>query len=138
MKSITFVAVFEKEWWKKWQKTVMPTLLSAKKWKFAKENLIVEDVVLLTLSGKVKTSHTIAIMFAVHPDKNDLVKCGTVKFMSHDVKEKPEVCKAVMEEKEVAVQRLLLLVPATRPTQTIAQLVSSAQTTSYVQPSSSA
>ena len=36
---LAYVAEVEKEWWSKWIKTVLPTLLPIKKWKKEQENL---------------------------------------------------------------------------------------------------
>jgi hypothetical protein len=113
---VSFVSAIEKEWWNRWVKTVLPTLFPARKWKHEKDNLAVNDVVMLTFTGKVKDSHTLAMITEVHPDENNLVRKVTVKFRRKNAKELPTVCKSRMEEKVVAVQRLVLLVPAPRAT----------------------
>ena len=111
---VAFVSAIEKEWWDRWVKTVLPTLFPARKWKHVKDNLAVGDVVLVTFPGKVKDSHKYAMITEVHPDVNNLVRKVTVKFRRKNVKEPATVCKSKMEEKVVAVQRLVLLVPSPR------------------------
>ena len=111
---VAFVAAVEKEWWDRWKKFVFPTMFPLRKWKQEKDNLIVGDVVLLTFSGKVKDSYTLARVTEVHPDEKNLVRRVTVKFRRKNSQEDPNVCKSKMEEKVVAVQRLVLLVPAPR------------------------
>ena len=111
---VAFVSAIEKEWWDRWVKTVLPTLFPARKWKHVKDNLAVGDVVLVTFPGKVKDSHRYAMITEVHPDVNNLVRKVTVKFRRKNVKEPANVCKSKMEEKVVAVQRLVLLVPSPR------------------------
>ena len=111
---VAFVAAVEKEWWDRWVKFVLPTMFPLRKWKKEKDNLIVGDVVMLTFPGKVKDSFTLARVTEVHPDDNNLVRRVTVKFRRKNSKEDPNVCKSKMEEKIVAVQRLVLVVPAPR------------------------
>ena len=77
---VAFFSAIEKEWWNRWVKTVLPTLFPARKWKHEKDNLAVNDVVMLTFAGKVKDSHTLAMITEVHPDENNLVRKVTVKF----------------------------------------------------------
>ena len=79
-----------------------------------KDNLAVGDVVMVTFPGKVKDTHTLAMVTKVHPDENNLVRKVTVKFRRKNAKEPASVCQSKMEEKIVAVQRLVLLVPASR------------------------
>ena len=111
---VAYVAAVEKEWWDRWKKFVFPTMFPLRKWKQEKDNLIVGDVVLLTFSGKVKDTYTLARVTEVHPDEKNLVRRVTVKFRRKNSQEDPNVCKSKMEEKVVAVQRLVLLVPAPR------------------------
>ena len=111
---VAFISAIEKEWWDRWVKTVLPTLFPARKWKHVKDNLAVGDVVMVTFPGKVKDTHTLAMVTEVHPDDNNLVRKVTVKFRRKNTKEPASVCKSKMEEKVVAVQRLVLLVPAPR------------------------
>ena len=48
----------------------------------------------------------------VHPDDKNLVRRVTVRYRRKNSRESREVCKSKMEEKIVAVQRLVLLEPA--------------------------
>ena len=65
---VAYVAAVEKEWWVRWVKTVLPTMLPARKWKKVEENLVVGDVVMLTFAGKIKDGHILAKVTEVHPD----------------------------------------------------------------------
>jgi hypothetical protein len=77
-------------------------------------NLIVDDVVLLTFSGNVKDDYILARVTQVHPDEKNLVRRVTVKYRRKNAREARTVCRSKMEEKIVAVQRLVLLEPAPR------------------------
>ena len=112
---IAYVAAVEKEWWDRWIKIVLPTLLPAGKWKKEKENLVVGDVVGLTFANNFKDDYILARVTKVYPDENGLVRRVSVKYRRKNAREAREVCKSKMEEKIVAVQRLVLFVPAPRP-----------------------
>ena len=92
-------------------KTVLPTMLPAKKWKKEKDNLSVGDVVMLAFPGKIKDGYVLAKVTEVFMDSKGLVRRARVKFRRKNVGEKSNVCKSKMEEDVVAVQRLVLLVP---------------------------
>ena len=111
---LSYVAAVEKEWWERWIKTILPTMLPARKWKKKQANLVVGDVVLLIYSGKIKDDYVLARVTEVHPDGKNLVRRVTVKYRRRNTREPSDVCKSKMEEKIVAVQRLVLLVPAPR------------------------
>ena len=126
---VAFVAAVEKEWWNRWVKFVLPTMFPLRKWKKEIQNLKVGDVVMLTFTDKVKDRYTLARVTAVHPDDKNLVRRVTVKFRRKNIKEAPDVCRSKMEEKEVAVQRLALLVPAPSPTTSLSGPSSAASST---------
>ena len=107
---VNFVAALEQDWWERWLKTVMPSLLPARKWKKQMKNLAIGDVVLVIFPGKVKDSRALGIVTKVYPDGRGLVRKVTVRFRRKNVREAFNVCRSKMEEKDVAVQRLVLLV----------------------------
>ena len=112
---LAYIAAVEQDWWTRWIKTVLPTMLPAGKWKKEEKNLKVDDVVLLTFPGNVKDDYILAIVTQVHPDAKNLVRRVTVKYRRKNSKEAKDVCKSKMEEKIVAVQRLVLLESAPIP-----------------------
>jgi hypothetical protein len=112
---LAYVDAVEQEWWSRWIKTVLPTMLPVQKWKREEKNLIVGDVVLLTFHGNVKDDYILARVTEVHPDEKNLVRRVTVRYRRKNPREARMVCKSKMEEKIVAVQRLVLLEPAPRP-----------------------
>ena len=89
-------------------------MLPARKWKKEKDNLEVGDVVFLSFPKAVKDEYILAIVTKVLPDDKGLVRRVVVKYRRKNSKEPKSVCKSKMEEKVVAVQRLVLLVPAPR------------------------
>ena len=111
---LAYVAAVEKDWWERWVKNVLPTMLPAKKWKREEENLVVGDVVLLSFSGAIKDEYVLARVSEVLPDEKNLVRRVVVKYRRKNPREAWNMCKSKMEEKVVAVQRLSLLVPAPR------------------------
>ena len=105
-----YVATVESEWWKKWVKEVMPTLLPLPKWKKEQKNLQVGDVVQMWYQGNFKDNYRLAIVTKVYPDGKELVRTVSVKYRKRDQREPKEVyrSKPLIEEK-VAVQRLQLI-----------------------------
>ena len=65
---------------------------------------------LVIFPGKVKDSKALGIVTKVYPDGRGLVRKVTVRFRRKNVREAFNVCRSKMEEKDVAVQRLVLLV----------------------------
>ena len=110
---LNYVATVESEWWKKWVKEVMPTLLPYTRWKKEQKNLKPGDVVLMRYEGNVKDDYRLAMVEEIHPDAKGLVRTVTVKFKKKNKKEPKTVCKPgnLIKEK-VAVQRLHFLVSA--------------------------
>ena len=77
---LAYVAAVEQEWWSRWIKTVLPTMLPAKKWKKEQPNLTVGDVVMLTYPGHFKDDYVLAKVTQVHPDSKSLVRRVTVQY----------------------------------------------------------
>ena len=111
-KRIAYVAEVEREWWKKWMKSVLPTLLPVKRWKREQTNLQVGDVVMLTSAGSLKDTYKLARVTQTFPDDKNLVRKVKIKYRKRNVREDKGVCKSTRIEEDVAVQRLVLFEPA--------------------------
>ena len=107
---LSYIATVEDEWWKKWVKEVLPTMLPCRRWKRVEKNLAVGDIVLMWYPGNFKDDYRIAVVKDVHPDQQGLVRTVTVGYRLKNKKEPRHVfrSKPLVEEK-VAVQRLQLL-----------------------------
>lgn len=109
---LNYVATVESEWWKKWVKEVMPTLLPYTKWKKEQKNLKPGDIVLMRYQGNVKDDYRLAMVEEVHPDPKNLVRTVTVKFRRKNKREPRMVCRSKPKDlirEKVAVQRLHFL-----------------------------
>ena len=109
---LNYVATVESEWWKKWVKEVMPTLLPYTKWKKEQKNLKPGDIVLMRYQGNVKDDYRLAMVEEVHPDPKNLVRTVTVKFRKKNKREPRMVCRSKPKDlirEKVAVQRLHFL-----------------------------
>ena len=111
---LAYISSVENDWWRRWTKTVLPSMLPAKRWKKEQDNLNVGDVVLLCFPQAVKDEYILGKITEVLPDDKDLVRRVVVKYRRKNAKEPWNVCRSNMEEKIVAVQRLCLLVPVAR------------------------
>ena len=100
-------------WWSKWIKTVLPTLMPVRRWKFRKPNLSKGDVVMMLYSGNLRNDYRLAKVIKTYPDVKKLVRTVKVSYRKKDSREKPsEYRSKPLVEEEVSVQRLSLLVPA--------------------------
>ena len=109
---LNYVATVESEWWKKWVKEVMPTLLPYTRWKKEQKNLKPGDIVLIRYEGNVKDDYRLAMVEEVHPDPKNLVRTVTVKFRRKNKREPRLVCRSKPKDlirEKVAVQRLHFL-----------------------------
>ena len=110
---LAYITTVEDEWWRKWVREVLPTMLPCTRWKKKQENLSVGDVVLMWYLGNIKDNYRIAMVKEVHPDKKGLVRTVTVKYRVRNMREPMHVFKSKpLVEEKVAVQRLQLLEPA--------------------------
>ena len=116
---LAYVDAVEQELWSRWIKTVLPTMLPVQRWKREEKNLIVGDVVLLTFPGNVKDDYILARVPQVHTEEKNLVRRVSVKYKRKNAREARTVCRSKMEEKIVAVQRLVLLEPASSPSASV-------------------
>ena len=105
-----YVAAVETEWWKKWVKEVMPTLLPLPKWKKEQQNLMIGDIVMMWYEGNVKDNYRLAKICEVFPDEKGLVRTVRVQYRKKDIRESKEVYRyKPLTEEKVAVQRLQLI-----------------------------
>ena len=111
---VAFVAAVEKEWWDRWKVSVLPTLFPVRKCKKREDNLVPGDIFLLLKAGLVKDKYVLARVTKVYPDNQNLVRKVEVKYRRKNSREAPDVCKATMEIKDVAVQNLALIVAVPR------------------------
>ena len=107
---LAYVAEVESQWWAKWVKEVMPTLLPYTKWKKEQTNLRVGDVVLMEYKGNVKDDYRRAVVTEVFPDPKGLVRTVTVRYRQKVKSEPPDkIWKNQNIKEKVAVQRLYYL-----------------------------
>ena len=90
---LAFMAQVEKEWWERWIKVVLPTLLIYKRWKMKVRNLEVRKVVLLRYPGQFKSDYPLAKVVEVHPSADGLVRQVSVQFRKRNPKESPAAYK---------------------------------------------
>ena len=106
---LAYVSTVEHEWWKKWSKEVMPSLLPLPKWKRQQSNLQVGDVVHMWYEGNMKDEYRLAKVVEVFPDDKGLVRTVRVRYRKKNTKEPRGICKSKYTEEKVAVQRLQLI-----------------------------
>ena len=92
-------------------KQVLPTLVPIKRWRKAKDNLCIGDVVMIEYANPLKDEYRIGRVVAVHPDKSGLVRSVTVAYRRRDIREDSlEYKSKSLVEEIMAIQRLSLLV----------------------------
>jgi len=112
---LAYISQVEQEWWDRWVKSVLPTLLSYKKWKSKQDNFKVGDIVMLHYPKHFKDDYCLARVIKVHSDEDNLVgKDGeklirkvTICYRWRNPKESAEVyqTKPLITE-QVAIHRL--------------------------------
>ena len=104
---LAFISQVEKEWWDRWIKVVLPTLLSYKKWKLKRDNLREGELVMLRYNKQFKDDYCLAKVTQVHPNEDGLVRKVTVSYRKRNPKESKEVylSKPLISE-QVAIHRL--------------------------------
>ena len=107
---LAYITAVESQWWGKWIKEVLPTLLPCRKWKRKEENLSIGDVVLMWYPGNIKDDYRMARVVEVHPDPGGLIRTVTVAYRVKNKREPKEVFRVrPLVRERVAVQRLQLL-----------------------------
>ena len=109
------IAALTDRWWVKWSRDAFPLMCPRQKWTKERRNIKVGDIVMLVSANKLgKGSYKLARVHEVHPDKQGIVR--TVTIASRDkVKargEKPDEIKGGLTFNTMAVQRLVVLIPA--------------------------
>ena len=104
---LAFISQVEKEWWDRWIKVVLPTLLSYKKWKLKRDNLKEGELVMLRYNKQFKDDYCLAKVTQVHPNEDGLVRKVTVSYKKKNPKESKEIyiSKPLISE-QVAIHRL--------------------------------
>ena len=136
---LNYVEEVRKEWWRRWIRDVLPTLLPCNKWRKARRNLQCGDIVFIKYAGNVVDENCLAKILDVTKDTKGLVRTVRVEYRRRDSREKNDVCKRKMNIESVPVQRLVLFLPAedVESTQSAPFPVSSTPVTSADLPASS-
>ena len=110
---LAYITAVESQWWGKWIKEVLPTLLPCRKWKRKEKNISVGDIVFMWYPGNIKDDYRIARVKEVHPDSGGFVRTVTVAYRAKNKREPLDVYRprALIQER-VAIQRLQLIQPA--------------------------
>ncbi len=102
-------------WWKLWKQQGFPTLLPYARLKDAQRHRNIEkgDICLVMYENQVKATYRLCRVLETVESKDDLVRTVKIGFRPRRaVTGKPAYERTALEELEVAVQRLVLLVPA--------------------------
>ena len=104
---LAYVSQVEQEWWDRWIKNVLPTLLAYRKWKVKRDNLDKGDIVMLRYAKHFKDDYCLAKVTDVHKDPDGLVRQVTVSYRKKNPKESVGVyqSKPLISE-QVAIHRL--------------------------------
>ena len=109
---LAYVSAVYDTWWSRWIRQVLPTLVPIRRWRKAKKNLSVGDVVMVEYPNALKDDYRVGRITQTHPDSSGLVRTVTVEYRKRDVREDPMVYKSKpLVKEEMSVQRLVLLVP---------------------------
>ena len=109
---LAYVSAVYDTWWSRWIRQVLPTLVPIRRWRKAKKNLCVGDVVMVEYPNALKDDYRVGRITQTHPDSSGLVRTVTVEYRKRDVREDPMVYKSKpLVKEEMSVQRLVLLVP---------------------------
>ena len=108
-----YVRELMSSWWKLWKQRALPYLLPYYKWQEAQrhKNLEPGDICLMLYESKVVGNYRLCRIIKAEPSDDGCVRTVTVGYLP-----RKEVRRAVyhpvpLEQKEVAVQRLVLIVP---------------------------
>ena len=108
---LSYVSSVYDSWWSKWIAQVLPTLVPIRRWRRAKKNLMVGDIVMIESSNVFKDEYRLGRVCEVHPDGAGLVRTVTVEYRKKDSREGVLQYKSKkLEREKMAVQRLSPLV----------------------------
>ena len=104
---LAYIGQVEGEWWQRWIKLVLPTLLSFKKWKTKKQNIAPGELVLLQYPKQFKDDYCLARVCAAPTGSDGLVRKVVVEYRKKNPRESPETyaSKPLIKE-EVMIHRL--------------------------------
>ena len=113
---LAFVQSLQDEWWRRWIAEVLPTLVPCKRWKNAKSNLRIGDIVMVHYSNNITDDYRIAKVSKVFPDKKGLVRTVEISYRRRNKKELSSIFRVKpLVTEQVHVQKLSLLQPADEP-----------------------
>ena len=105
----------EEAFWARWEQDGFPLLCPLKKWTQAERNLQVGDIGLLKYEQRVsKDKFRLCKVEEVKPDEHGRVRTVIVAVRDRRkaVRELREVCRSGLVRMEVAVQRIVVILPA--------------------------
>ena len=110
---LAYVSAVYEAWWKLWIRQVLPTLVPIRRWRRAKKNLAVGDIVLIEYPNPLKDEYRVGrVVSTRQANGSNLIRTVTVAYRRRNTKEDPVHYKSKpLVEEEMAVQRLSLLVP---------------------------
>merc|ERR1711888_73542 len=100
-------------WWKMWKQRALPHLLPYYKWEQARRhrNLQPGDVCMLLYETKVIGNYRLCRVTAAEPSEDECVRTVTVGYLPRKNLKQTVYHPAPLDTKEVAIQRLVLIVP---------------------------
>ena len=111
---LAYVSSVYNSWWKQWIRQVLPTLVPIRRWRKARKNLSVGDIVLIEYPNPLAEDYRVGRVTGVKKGQSGLVRTVTVGYRKKNVREDPITYRSKkLVEEEMAVQRLSLLVPVT-------------------------
>ena len=113
---LAFIQSLQEEWWRRWIAEVLPTLVPCRRWKKAKTNLRVGDIVMVCYSNNIMDDYRIAKVTKLFPDQKGLVRTVEISYRRRNKKESAAIYKVKpLVTEKVHVQKLSLLQPASEP-----------------------
>ena len=85
-KKYIFIQNLVKEFWKKWYRSVFPTLIPSYKWRSTTRNIQAGDVILIYQENITRGSYPLGKVLKVMKSDDDLVRKASVQYMTGDKK----------------------------------------------------
>ena len=100
-------------WWKLWKQRTLPHLLPYYKWQEAQRhrNLQPGDICMMLYESKVLGSYRLCRIITADPSEDECIRTVTVGYLPRKNRRQATYHPVPLEMKEVAIQRLVLLVP---------------------------
>lgn len=113
MAADTYLQELVQCWWKLWRDKAVPTLMPYHKWEMSKRhrNLVVGDVCLLQFDSKVISTYKLCRVVEIKKSTDKCVRTVTVGYLPQNKLKTSTYNPKTLETKEVAIQRLALIVP---------------------------